>query len=120
LLASHLLDEVEKVCTHVLILRKGEVLYTGSVDAMSANLGFFELQSDDHQKLIQFLSAHRAIEKVTEENGKIYAHLKESIEAKDLNRILFENGILLNHLVRRKLSLEEQFLELTNKVQVKK
>jgi ABC-2 type transport system ATP-binding protein len=46
LLASHLLDEVEKVCTHVVVLRKGEILYTGLVDGMSARRPF-ELQADD-------------------------------------------------------------------------
>lgn len=115
LLASHLLDEVEKVCTHVLVLRKGEVLYSGSVDAMSSNEGFFELQSDDIKQLKFVLSKLDAIEKCTEENGKILAYLKKPLEAKDLNRMLFEEKIVLNHLVKRKHSLEEQFLELTSK-----
>jgi ABC-2 type transport system ATP-binding protein len=115
LLASHLLDEVEKVCTHVLVLRKGEVLYSGSVDAMSSNEGFFELQSDDIKQLKFVLSKLDAIEKCTEDNGKILAYLKKPLEAKDLNRMLFEEKIVLNHLVKRKHSLEEQFLELTNK-----
>ena len=115
LLASHLLDEVEKVCTHVLVLRKGEVLYSGSVDAMSSNEGFFELQSDDIKQLKFVLSKLDAIEKYTEDNGKILAYLKKPLEAKDLNRMLFEEKIVLNHLVKRKHSLEEQFLELTSK-----
>jgi hypothetical protein len=50
LLASHLLDEVEKVCSHVLVLRKGVILYSGTVDGMSANEGFFELQADDTKR----------------------------------------------------------------------
>ena len=115
LLASHLLDEVEKVCTHVLVLRKGEVLYSGSVDAMSSNEGFFELQSDDMAQLKFVLSKLDAIEKCIEDNGKILAYLKKPLEAKDLNRMLFEEKIVLNHLVKRKHSLEEQFLELTSK-----
>jgi ABC-2 type transport system ATP-binding protein len=114
LLASHLLDEVEKVCTHVLILRKGEVLYSGSVDGMSSNEGFFELQSDDNAQLKSTLLQHPAIEKVTDENGKLFAYLKLPLEAAELNRYLFENQIVLHHLVKRKHSLEEQFLELTN------
>jgi len=44
LLASHLLDEVEKVCTHVVVLRKGEKLYSGRVDEMITSFGFFELK----------------------------------------------------------------------------
>jgi ABC-2 type transport system ATP-binding protein len=115
LLASHLLDEVEKVCTHVLVLRKGEVLYSGSVDAMSSNQGFFELQSDDNKQLKFVLSKLDAIEKCTEDKGKILAYLKKPLEAKELNSLLFEEKIVLHHLVKRKHSLEEQFLELTSK-----
>ncbi|WP_309609333.1 ABC transporter ATP-binding protein [Flavobacterium sp.] len=114
LLASHLLDEVEKVCTHVLVLRKGEMLYSGSVDGMSSNEGFFELKSDNHQKLIAVLKNHNAVDKVVEEDSKVLVYLKDSLESQDLNRYLFENNISLQHLVKRKNSLEEQFLELTN------
>lgn len=113
LLASHLLDEVEKVCTHVLVLRKGEILYTGLVDGMSANEGFFELQADDSENLILAIKTHPAVKNVVNEDGKVLVYLKNDLEAKELNRFLFEKKIILNHLVKRKNSLEEQFLELT-------
>ncbi|WP_099716368.1 ABC transporter ATP-binding protein [Flavobacterium sp. 11] len=113
LLASHLLDEVEKVCTHVLVLRKGEILYTGLVDGMSANEGFFELQADDTEDLILAVKTHPAVKNVVNEDGKVLVYLKNDLEAKELNRFLFEKNIVLNHLVKRKNSLEEQFLELT-------
>ncbi len=113
LLASHLLDEVEKVCTHVLVLRKGEILYTGLVDGMSANEGFFELQADDIEYLIAVLKTHPAVENIKKEEEKVLVYLKEELEAKDLNRFLFEKNISVSHLVKRKNSLEEQFLELT-------
>lgn len=113
LLASHLLDEVEKVCTHVVVLRKGEILYSGLVDGMSANEGFFELESDDNEKMILVLKTHSAIDKITSENGKVLVYLKSALDSKDLNQFLFSNNIILSHLVKRKNSLEEQFLELT-------
>lgn len=113
LLASHLLDEVEKVCTHVLVLRKGEILYTGLVDGMSANEGFFELQTDDMSHLIAVVKTHPAVKNVVKEQDKVLVYLKEHLEAKELNQFLFEKNIILNHLVKRKNSLEEQFLELT-------
>ena len=113
LLASHLLDEVEKVCTHVLVLRKGEILYTGLVDGMSANEGFFELQADDIEYLITVLKTHPAVENIKKEEEKVLVYLKEELEAKDLNRFLFEKNISVSHLVKRKNSLEEQVLELT-------
>ena len=113
LLASHLLDEVEKVCSHVLVLQKGKILYSGTVDGMSSNEGFFELQSENNDALIKVLQSHSAIEKAVNEDGKVLVYLKSPLAAADLNKYLFENNIFLNHLVKRKTSLEDQFLELT-------
>jgi len=113
LLASHLLDEVEKVCSHVLVLQKGKILYSGTVDGMSSNEGFFELQSENNDALEKVLKAHPAIEKVITEEENVLVYLKSPLAAADLNKYLFENNIFLNHLIKRKSSLEDQFLELT-------
>ncbi|MBT8183979.1 MAG: ABC transporter ATP-binding protein [Eudoraea sp.] len=113
LLASHLLDEVEKVCSHVVILRKGEKLYSGRVDGMLASHGFFELKSDASEELIKFLKQNDSFGTVKKENNLITAFLKEEMNAMELNRQLFQAGIVLSHLVKRKESLEEQFLTLT-------
>ncbi|MCM4170597.1 ABC transporter ATP-binding protein [Arenibacter sp. TNZ] len=116
LLASHLLDEVEKVCSHVVILLKGEKLYSGPVDEMLTSYGFFELKSSDEAALITFLSNHASFGSIKNENGIITAILKEELDASSLNKELFKNGIELSHLVKRKESLEEQFLNLTNQI----
>ena len=113
LLASHLLDEVEKVCSHVLVLQKGKILYSGTVDGMTSNEGYFELESDNNETLKTVLDSHPAIEKVVTEDGKVLVYLKSPLAAADLNKYLFENNIFLNHLVKSKTRLEEQFLELT-------
>lgn len=113
LLASHLLDEVEKVCSHVVVLQKGVMLYQGSVHNMIENNSFFELQSDNNEQLKSALKNHASIENVVEEEGKVLVYLKQEISAKELNSYLFEQKIVLEHLVKRKNSLEEQFLELT-------
>ena len=115
LLASHLLDEVEKVCSHVVVLRKGEILYAGLVDGMAANEGFFELEADDNTKLKTVLATHPAVDKIAAEENKVLVYLKTDLKASDLNQYLFQNDITLNHLVKRKNSLEEQFLALTKK-----
>ena len=113
LLASHLLDEVEKVCSHVVILRKGRKLYSGRVDDMMASHGFFELKSSDNAKLLAFLENNNSFGKIKNENGLITAFLKEEMNSEVLNRSLMDQGIVLSHLVQRKESLEEQFLTLT-------
>jgi len=113
LLASHLLDEVEKVCSHVVVLRKGEMLYQGSVHDMIENNSFFELKSNDKEQLKLALQNHPSVERIEEEEGKVLVYLNQDIAAKELNSYLFEQKIVLEHLVKRKNSLEEQFLELT-------
>jgi len=113
LLASHLLDEVEKVCSHVVILRKGEKLYSGRVDDMLASLGFFELKTENMDNLVNYLEQNNSFGQIKKDNDLITAFLTEEMDAKELNRLLFEKGIVLTHLVKRKESLEEQFLALT-------
>jgi ABC-2 type transport system ATP-binding protein len=114
LLASHLLDEVEKVCSHVLVLRFGEILYSGTVDGMTNQMGFFELNAENNSSLIEVLKNHPDFEKISEVEGKVIVHFKNKVDAGQLNKYLFDKGIVLNHLVNKKQSLEEQFLALTN------
>ncbi|MDE0536127.1 ABC transporter ATP-binding protein [Tenacibaculum sp. L6] len=114
LLASHLLDEVEKVCSHVVVIRNGVKLYSGRVDEMTASNGFFELQAEDQNKLKQLLENHSSIGTINSENGVLIANLSSELSASEINKFLFDNGISLSHLVKRKPSLEQQFLDLTN------
>ncbi len=114
LLASHLLDEVEKVCSHVIILRKGEKLYSGRVDDMLASHGFFELKTENMDELEAYLEKNASFGKIKKENGMITAILKEEMNPAVLNHELFKKGVVLSHMVKRKESLEEQFLALTN------
>ena len=115
LLASHLLDEVEKVCSHVVVIRKGIKLYSGRVDEMTASNGLFELKVDgDEEKLISLLESHKSIGSVKKEGDLIFAYLNDQMKATEINAFLFKNGISVSHLVKRKPSLEQQFLDLTN------
>lgn len=115
LLASHLLDEVEKVCSHVVVLRKGEKLYSGRVDEMVSSHGFFELKTNRHDELVTLLEADDNFGKLKVEGELITAFLNEPMDASTFNQMMFEKGIILSHLVKRKESLEEQFLQLTDK-----
>ncbi|WP_142783287.1 ABC transporter ATP-binding protein [Changchengzhania lutea] len=114
LLASHLLDEVEKVCTHVVVLRKGVKLYSGRVDEMTSSFGFFELKCNTPDALISLLENHKSFGKIKQYDNLITAFLTEPMKSEDFNKLLFDNGIILTHLVQRKESLEEQFLQLTD------
>ncbi|MCG1035434.1 ABC transporter ATP-binding protein [Polaribacter sargassicola] len=115
LLASHLLDEVEKVCSHVVVIRKGVKLYSGRVDEMTASNGLFELKVEtNEEELVSLLEKHKAIGKIAKDHKTIIATLISPLSATEINKFLFENGIVLSHLVKRKPSLEQQFLDLTN------
>lgn len=116
ILASHLLDEVEKVCSHVVILERGKTLYSGSVDEMTASYGYIEVGSNDSQKLQNFLESMPYFDKITSQGGYFKAILKEDISSESLNKLLFEQGVMVNHLVKRKESLEQQFLQITQKL----
>ncbi len=115
LLASHLLDEVEKVCTHVVVIREGVKLYSGRVDELTASHGLFELKvEDDSEKLIKLLSKFEGISSIKNDENIIIATLSKPVTASEINTHLFQNGVILSHLVKRKPSLEQQFLSLTN------
>ncbi len=113
LLASHLLDEVEKVCSHMVILRHGQKIYEGSVDELINSNGFFEIKSSQPEALHSFLNNHQSIGTLKEENGLVTAFLTTNVDAEAFLKQLYENHILVSHFVKRKESLENQFLQLT-------
>jgi ABC-2 type transport system ATP-binding protein len=115
LLASHLLDEVEKVCTHVVVIRKGVKLYSGPVGDMTTSFGTLELKADTgNEKMIDLLYNYDGISNTQIEGDLVIASLNRSVSAAEINMFLAKNGIHLSHLVKRKQSLEQQFLNLTN------
>ncbi len=117
LLASHLLDEVEKVCSHVIILKKGVSLYCGKVSAMTATKGYFILQSSNMTELKHELEKMTEFSEIKTEDNKLIASIEHDITAEQLNRHLLSKEIYLSHLVKQKESLEEQFLELVKQNQ---
>jgi ABC-2 type transport system ATP-binding protein len=116
LLASHLLDEVEKVCSHVAILQKGQLLMAGDVDEVLANEDFVELGARDMQKLAAILSSFPGVRQIKplEESLQVYFDQNKT-DLDGINQFCFQNGVVLNHLQLRKRSLESKFMELTNK-----
>lgn len=115
LLASHLLDEVEKVCSHVVVIRNGRKLYSGRVDEMSTSFGLIEISTvSPSNELFSALKNYDGIESVKEENDLIFLKLNQDISPAELNEYLMKKNILLSHLVKRNPTLEQKFLDLTN------
>jgi ABC-type multidrug transport system ATPase subunit len=111
ILASHLLDEVQKVCTHFAVLKRGNLMHIGPVDDVGKGEEIVEVQAyhDDLSILLQEFVGSASIKK---ENGLFEVMMKEGYHSKDLNRFLFDKGIVASHLNTRKKSLEKQFLEI--------
>ncbi|MFZ4057888.1 MAG: ABC transporter ATP-binding protein [Ferruginibacter sp.] len=115
IMASHLLDEVEKVCTHVAILKRGDLVATGNVNEILANEDIIELSATDNKALKAVLEAFGGYNQLKEEEEKIQLYYPiGAIELENINRFCFDKGIVLNHLILKKKSLESKFFELTN------
>lgn len=114
IIASHLLDEIEKICSHVIVLKEGNSIYCGRVDEMTANNGYFELRADNNTLLLSTLEELQWFSSVKQDGEFLKAQLRDdaSVSASLLNRKLTEKGIYLSHLTKKKMSLESQFLEL--------
>ncbi|MTI41388.1 ABC transporter ATP-binding protein [Fulvivirga lutimaris] len=111
ILASHLLDEVQKVCTHFCVLKKGNLIHVGSVDEVSKGASSVELMADD-ENIKEVLSGYDKTLKVEKEGNRYIVNLEDGVTASDLNAFLFSKGISVSHLVTQRKSLEKQFLEL--------
>lgn len=115
IMASHLLDEVEKVCTHVAILRKGQLITSGNVNEILSNEDMVEVGARDGERLMNVLQNMPQITRVAKEGGMIKVFYPVgTADLESINNYCFNNGIILNHLLLKKKSLESRFFELTN------
>jgi ABC-2 type transport system ATP-binding protein len=113
LLASHLLDEVEKVCNQVIVLKHGVKCYEGPVDGISQSFGYFELKAKKLDELKQFLKIIDQVDRIEEEKDGIKVFLKSELDSEELSEKLAKAQIFVSHLAKKKPSLEDQFLTLT-------
>jgi ABC-type multidrug transport system ATPase subunit len=111
ILASHLLDEVQKVCSHFAILKRGNLVHSGPIDDVGKGAELVEVNADI-QNLNEHLLKFSGTSSVQRENGLYEVTLRDGFHSKDLNKFLFDEGITASHLVTRKKSLEKQFLEI--------
>ena len=111
ILASHLLDEVQKVCTHFCVLKKGNLVHAGPVDDVGRGAEIVEVNADV-ANLDEILIDFSGTSSLNRENGCFQVTLKEGYHSKELNGYLFEKQVVASHLVTRKKSLEKMFLEI--------
>jgi ABC-2 type transport system ATP-binding protein len=115
IMASHLLDEVEKVCTHVAILKTGTLVTSGSVDDVLVDEDVVEVGAADIEQLKTVLSSYPGKTSTIVNAQTMQLHFpKGTASAEEVNRYCFNHGISLHYISIKKKRLEEKFFELTN------
>lgn len=111
ILASHLLDEVQKVCTHFAILQRGNLIHTGPVDEVGRGTETVEVNAEV-DNLNEILMEFSGTSTITKESGFYRVSMRDGFRSNDLNRFLFDRNVVASHLVTKKKSLEQQFLDI--------
>jgi len=113
IISSHLLDEIQKMCTHVAILKKGKLIKTGSIDDILSEKNKIEIKAESNiQNLEYILKQIPFIIEVEQKDDLFLLTCKNDITTTQLNTVLIEKGIILSHLSKYKLSLEKEFLNI--------
>lgn len=112
IIASHILDEVEKVCTHVGILKMGKLIKSGSVDKLLVVESIVTMSAQDNKKLKKILESSGLVENINEDANSINVTLLPGRNPGDINKYIIEKGITLTRLEVKRPNLESQFLEL--------
>jgi len=120
IMASHILDEVEKVCTHVAIIQKGVLKTVGTVhEVLNASTSDqvaiveIELSADNIGTLEEVLKQMPGVTEVHRSDAGLSLEGDDMITTSAVNKYCFEKGIVLNHLNLKRKSLEKRFLEIT-------
>ncbi|MFW5644801.1 MAG: ABC transporter ATP-binding protein [Bacteroidota bacterium] len=112
IMASHILSEVEKVCSHVAILKNGVLLEQGDVRTLIGGETLIEIRASDLEKMKTLTRECTFIKWSKENMDHILVSLQEGKHEEDLNDYFFSNGLILSGLLSHKKSLESQFLKL--------
>lgn len=110
LIASHQLDEIEKVCTDVAILKKGDLIRQSKIGEIIGDARQITVSATDINQLKTALSGLAGIEIVQEDEHRLTLAVEDQVTALSVNEYCFKQGIVLSELKEAKKSLEEQFL----------
>ena len=116
IIASHILDEIQKICTHCAILKKGKLLQVSTIDELIGNqdVSLVKVRSENMEKLTEIINSEDAISIYKEENGSLILSCKSGTKASEINKYFFDKGIVLNGLDTFQETLENQFLAIVN------
>lgn len=113
IMASHILHEVEKICSHVAIIKKGHLLAEGPVGMILGHLDIVELQTDDLEKLQNWISKVTFIKQFSRKGDVFELEIDPEVRTEFITRSIQDSGMTITHILRKKRSLEDEFLEIT-------
>lgn len=111
ILASHILAEVQIICSHIVILREGEMVYNGSMESLLNQEQAFRLSATNMQQLEQALQSIPGISIAERTETDLLVMCSEKIDGSSINKRLVEQGIYLSELHAHQKNLETIFLE---------
>jgi ABC-type multidrug transport system ATPase subunit len=111
-LSSHLLSEIEQVCSHVGIMNRGKLLMQGTLDDLKASASpKLRVEADDPVRAAEVL-ARMGMADVAVEGPQLVGSL-DGLLPEDCCRSLVEAGVAVRMLLREQRSLEDAFVALT-------
>lgn len=114
--ASHILDEVEKICSHVAIMKQGHLLAAGPFSDILQSEQHLLVAAEDTVKLQEWVKSQSFIAEAQPEGALMRLSLNTALSTTEINQRAFNDGIVLSHLQAKHTSLEERFLALTAEV----
>ena len=111
-LSSHLLNEVERSCTHVAVIKKGRLLAQGSLAEILARHLVAAMRASDLAALERVLRQYPAASNLQRDGDLIIVELIDN-DLAAANGFLAAHGVLLSYLAPRQKTLEDVFIELT-------
>lgn len=112
ILASHLLDEVQKVCSHFAVLQKGKKIYSGSVEEALSSTRKISVSADDMELLINVMSSCPGVITMEKLEDMVRVEMTDTWTVAGLNTYLVERNVPVSYLQQKVSSLEEKFLEI--------
>jgi ABC-2 type transport system ATP-binding protein len=113
LLSSHLLAEVEEVCTRVAIIRQGSIAYEGSLEGLRARAATtYRLRVTDVARARSLLAGREDVRQLAVEGAELTFSAEEAT-AVQISRALVNADIGIAALIPESASLERLFFELT-------
>jgi ABC-2 type transport system ATP-binding protein len=116
LLSSHILPELQEVCSRIGILERGTLVAEGTIPEIMARVADavqVEVRTTDDARAAVVLRELPGITAVESADDQLLANLAGEVDLAGISEHLAGRGIWLRHLHRRAQTLEQVFMRLT-------